>query len=96
YPRGASKWNPVEHRLFSHVSHNWSGEPLTTIGKMLSLIRGTKGVAATASLDRHRYPLKEKVTDAFMAALNIIYHRLCPNWNYTIKPRLFHGSRSVP
>jgi hypothetical protein len=96
YPRGASKWNPVEHRLFGPVSNNWSGEPLTTLGKVLSLIRGTKGVDTTASLDRHHYPLKEKIADEHMAALNITRHRVCPDWNYTVTPRINHSLRSGP
>jgi hypothetical protein len=96
YPRGASKWNPIEHRLFGPVSTHWSGEPLTTLGKTLSLIRGTKGVDTTASLDRRHYPLKEKIADAVMAALNIFRHYVCPNWNYTIKPRGNHGLNSGP
>jgi hypothetical protein len=96
YPRGASKWNPVEHRLFGPVSANWSGEPLTTLGKTMALIRGTKGVETTASLDRRKYPLKEKITNAVMAGLKIIWHAVCPNWNYTIKPRGNHSLKSGP
>ena len=96
YPRGASKWNPIEHRLFGPVSNNWSGEPLTTLGKMMSLIRGTKGVDTTTSLDRHAYPLKEKITDEQMAALNMTRHRVCPEWNYTIAPRINNRHRSGP
>ncbi len=87
YPRGASKWNPIEHRLFSFISRNWRGEPLTTLGKMLALIRGTKGVETTASLDRRHFPLKEKVSNAQLAALNLTRHSVCPDWNYTIAPR---------
>ena len=96
YPRGASKWNPVEHRLFSFVSNNWRGEPLTTLGKMLSLIRGTKGVDTTASLDRHQFPLKEKISAEQMATLNITRHRVCPDWNYTIAPRVNRSLKSDP
>jgi Rhodopirellula transposase DDE domain len=90
YPRGASKWNPVEHRLFSQISRNWSGEPLRSPGRMLSLIRGTRtssGLAITAEWTDQRYPRGARVTDAQMADLNIKHHDLCPAWNYTIKPR---------
>ena len=88
YPRGASKWNPVEHRLFGPVSNNWSGEPLTSLPKMMALIRGTKGVEASASVDHQDYPLKEKTSNQQMASLNLTRHAVCPNWNYTIAPRV--------
>jgi hypothetical protein len=90
YPRGASKWNPVEHRLFSQISRNWWGIPLRTPELMLSLLRGTKtatGLCVTAEWTGQRYPRWITVTDAEMAELNIERHGLCPQWNYTIKPR---------
>jgi hypothetical protein len=90
YPRGASKWNPVEHRLFSQISRNWSGVPLRTPELMLSLLRGTAtatGLKVTAEWTGHRYQRGVAVTDAQMETLNIERHGPCPQWNYTIKPR---------
>ena len=89
YPRGASKWNPVEHRLFSQLSRNWSGVPLRSPGLMLSLIRGTvtaPGLTVTAEWTEQKYQRGVAVTDAQMEDLNIEHHDLCPQWNYTIKP----------
>jgi hypothetical protein len=91
YPRGASKWNPVEHRLFSQISRNWSGTPLRTPQVMLSLIRGTQtatGLKVTAEWTEQRYQRGVAVTDAQMSDVNIERHGPCPQWNYTIKP---HG-----
>jgi hypothetical protein len=90
YPRGASKWNPVEHRLFSQISRNWSGIPLQSPELMLSLIRGTqtaRGLSVSAEWTEQRYQRGVKVTDAQMKRLNIEHHGLCPQWNYTIMPR---------
>ena len=90
YPTGASKWNPIEHRLFSFISLNWAGYPLRSLDCMLSLIRGTKtkgGLTVGAVLNKNKYPTKIKVPDGEMASLNIQHHTTCPKWNYTIKPR---------
>jgi hypothetical protein len=90
YPRGASKWNPVEHRLFSQISRNWSGIPLRTPELMLSLLRGTEtrtGLKVTAEWTGYRYQRGTTVTNAQMEELNIERHGPCPQWNYTIKPR---------
>jgi len=90
YPRGASKWNPIEHRLFSQISRNWAGIPLRSRELMLSLIRGTKtstGLRVTAEWTDEKYARGQSVTNAQMAELNIEHHDLCPQWNYTIKPR---------
>ena len=89
YPTGASKWNPVEHRLFGPVSINWAGQPLRSLDILLGWIRGTKvgGVGVTASLDQTTYPTKVKVTNAEMNRLDLEQHEVCPNWNYTISPR---------
>jgi hypothetical protein len=89
YPRGASKWNPVEHRLFSHISRNWAGVPLRTPAVLLSLLRGTRtssGLTVTAEWWERKYQRGVVVTDAEMAALNIERHNTCPQWNYTIRP----------
>lgn len=90
YPTGASKWNPVEHRLFGPISINWAGEPLRTFEVMLSLIRGTTneaGLKVDAFLVDKTYEKGRKVTDAVMNTLNMERHTICPNWNYTIRPR---------
>lgn len=90
YPTGASKWNPIEHRLFSFISHNWAGYPLRSLQQTLALIRGTTtetGLRVGATLNRKSYKTKIKVSDEEMAALNIQRHATCPKWNYTIMPR---------
>jgi Rhodopirellula transposase DDE domain len=90
YPRGASKWNPVEHRLFGPISQNWKGRPLRSLETVLGYIRGTTtqtGLTVTARLDPREYRQKIKVSDAEMRQLNIRRHRVCPQWNYTISPR---------
>jgi hypothetical protein len=90
YPRGASKWNPVEHRLFSHISRNWAGVPLRTPELLLGLIRGTRtaaGLTVTAEWLERKYRRGVAVKDIEMATLNIEHHDTCPQWNYTIKPR---------
>jgi hypothetical protein len=89
YPTGASKWNPVEHRLFGPVSINWAGQPLRTLETMLGWLRGTRvgGVGVTASLDRTSYPTGVKVPKEEMRRLNLERHEVCPAWNYTLSPR---------
>jgi Rhodopirellula transposase DDE domain len=90
YPRGASKWNPVEHRLFSHISRNWAGVPLRTPELLLALLRGTRtaaGLTVTAEWWERTYRRGEGVGKAAMAELNIEPHNTCPQWNYTIRPR---------
>jgi hypothetical protein len=90
YPRGASKWNDIEHRLFGPISNNWAGQPLRSLDLMLNAIRGTTndgGLRVTAELDHRKYPKKIKVKDREMKELSLHMHTLCPNWNYTIKPR---------
>ena len=90
YPTGASKWNPVEHRLFGPISINWAGEPLRTLETMTGLIRGTTtatGLVVSATVDRATYPTKVKVSEAEMAGLHLDRHPVCPQWNYTIRPQ---------
>lgn len=90
YPPGCSKWNPVEHRLFSQISRNWEGKPLRTLGIMLGYIRGTTtttGLTVTAHLDENTYRKGQKVGKDELDQLNIEYHEICPQWNYTISPR---------
>jgi hypothetical protein len=90
YPTGASKWNPVEHRLFGPISVNWAGVPLRTPEVLLGYLRGTTtetGLEVTATWWERQYIKGIKVSDAEMAKLSIEYHDTCPRWNYTIKPR---------
>ncbi len=92
YPRGCSKWNPIEHKLFSYVSINWSGKPLRDYELMLGYIRGTTtqtGLNVEASMLSGEYKTGKRVSDEEMKELNIEKHLCCPQWNYTIKP---HGS----
>ena len=89
-PTGASHDNPVEHRLFGPISINWAGQPLPSLPLLLACIRGTKtetGLQVRASLNRKQYRTKIKVSDQEMKSLNVKRHKVCPNWNYTIKPR---------
>lgn len=90
YPTGCSKWNPIEHRLFGPISVNWAGRPLRSWQTMLALIQGTKtgtGLEVSAFLQDGQYNTGQKVTDAEMKALNLERHAICPNWNYTLRPR---------
>lgn len=89
YPPGASKWNPIEHRLFGPISMNWAGQPLRSVRLMLAAIRGTAndgGLLVTAEHDRRKYRKKIKVTDAEMQSLHLTRDEERPNWNYTISP----------
>jgi hypothetical protein len=91
YPTGASKWNPIEHRLFSEVSRNWAGEPLDSYQKILNYARTTRtqtGLQVTAYLDRRHYPCGLKPTPDQIASLRLQPHETLPQWNYTIKPQL--------
>jgi hypothetical protein len=90
YPPGCSKWNPVEHRLFSYISTNWAGKPLRTLGVVLGYIRGTTtrtGLTVKASLDEATYRKAQKVSRDEMRSLNLKHHEVLPQWNYTISPR---------
>jgi hypothetical protein len=89
YPTGASKWNPVEHRLFGPVSKNWEGYPLFSYDRLLRCIRGTttdKGLQVFARMDWHNYETKKKVTAEQQETINLCHHRVLPHWNYTIEP----------
>lgn len=90
YPTGASKWNPVEHRLFSEISKTWAGTPLTSFEIMLECIRSTTTVAGLqveAVLIDTEYKTGIRVSDAEMETLVLERHDTCPDWNYTIRPR---------
>ena len=89
YPPGASKWNPIEHRLFSMISLNWAGKPLRSLARMTALIRGTStqtGLTVKASLLKGHYPTKVKVSDEPMATIQLTRRKICPRWNYIVHP----------
>jgi transposase len=89
FPPGTSKWNKVEHRLFSFISSNWRGEPLCDYETIVRLIAATttaKGLKVTCRLDRRRYPLGREVTDEEMKHVRIVPDRFHGEWNYTIRP----------
>ena len=90
YPTGASKWNPIEHRLFSEISKHWAGRPLTDYPTILSLVAGTQtktGLRVKCSLNTRHYLTKIKVSDGQVAQMDIFKHPILPLWNYTIFPR---------
>jgi len=90
YPTGTSKWNPIEHRLFSFISLNWAGQPLRSLPIMLALIRGTTtqlGLKVKAAVLKKKYRKRVKVSDKEMASLNLVRRKICPHWNYILKPR---------
>ncbi|MFN0112256.1 MAG: ISAzo13 family transposase [Blastocatellia bacterium] len=90
YPPGCSKWNPIEHRLFSYISINWAGKPLRTLETMLGYIRGTTtktGLSVKARLQEGSYNRGQRVTGDEMAGLFMESHTVCADWNYTIYPR---------
>lgn len=89
YPTGASKWNPIEHRLFSQISGNWTGEPLINYETVLNFIRTTKtetGLRCKASLDKTVYKTKLQLTPEQKGQINLFPHRVLPSLNYTIRP----------
>ena len=89
YPPGASKWNPIEHRLFSEISKNWAGRPLEnldTIKNYISTTATTTGLSVKAYIDSKDYAKGIKITDRQMTRLNIQLHHILPKWNYTILP----------
>ena len=90
FPPGTSKWNKIEHRLFSFISSNWRGEPLRDYETIVKLISGTataNGLKVTCRLDRRKYPTGRKVTDEEMKHVNIERHNFHGEWNYTIQPQ---------
>ena len=96
-PPGTSKWNKIEHRLFSHISMNWRGRPLVSHEVVVKLIGATMtktGLKVKAKLDKRKYPLKVKVSDEDMASLNIKPDKFHGEWNYTIEPRKDKASKS--
>ena len=89
FPPGTSKWNKVEHRLFSFISSNWRGEPLCDYETAVKLIAKTttaKGLKVTCRLDRRKYPTGRKVTPEEMKRINLQPHQFHGEWNYIIRP----------
>ena len=89
-PPGTSKWNKIEHRMFSFITLNWRGRPLVSHAVILSLIGSTTtqtGLRIQAALDPRPYPTKTKVSDADLHSVNLQRHEFHGEWNYTIQPR---------
>jgi DNA-binding transcriptional regulator GbsR (MarR family) len=89
FPPGTSKWNKVEHRLFSFISSNWRGEPLRdyeTIVKLIAATTTAKGLKVTCRLDRRKYPTGRAITDEEMHRVNLERDKFHGEWNYIIKP----------
>ena len=91
FPPGTSKWNKIEHRLFSFITQNWRGKPLVTVQAIVELIgntRTTKGLVVKAALDPHDYASGKKVSDEQLNQVQLERHRFHGDWNYTIRPRI--------
>jgi hypothetical protein len=91
FPPGTSKWNKIEHRLFSHITMNWQGKPLESYETIINLIGGTKtrkGLKVKAVLDDNHYEKGIKISDEQLEGINIFRHAFHGEWNYTIKPIL--------
>jgi hypothetical protein len=89
YPPGTTKWNRVEHRLFSFISRHWRGEGLEsfeTIVKLISTTTTEKGLKVYCQLDEHDYPTKIKVSDEEMEQIRLCKKSFHGEWNYDIKP----------
>jgi len=90
YPPGTSKWNKIEHRLFSFISMNWRGQPLVSYEAVVNLIGGTRtrsGLKVKATLDTRSYEKGQKISSQQIQELNLRRHAFHPDWNYTISPR---------
>jgi len=90
-PPGTSKWNKIEHRMFSFISKNWRGKPLLTHATIVNLISATrtdKGLTVRCVLDHKKYPKKIKVTDEQMRTVRLTPNKFHGDWNYTIRPRI--------
>jgi hypothetical protein len=88
-PPGTSKWNKIEHRLFSFITINWRGKPLRSFRTIVQLIAATTteaGLTVRAELDENKYPKGVKISDAELAAVNLQRHKFHGDWNYTILP----------
>ena len=98
FPPGTSKWNKIEHRLFSHIAMNWRGTPLVDLATIVSLIGSThsrSGLHVRSELDRGEYPGGVTVSDAQLATVRLERHRFHGDWNYTIHPAPRKPGKSV-
>jgi len=89
YPLGASKWNPIEHRLFSVISKNWEGKPLESHETIINYIRSTttsSGLKVSARLSEKHYEKGEKISQAEMKRVVLTGRKTLPAWNYTLTP----------
>jgi hypothetical protein len=89
FPPGASKWNKIEHRLFSHISMNWKGQPLVdyeTVVQLIGAVRTGTGLKVKSQLDLNIYEKGKKVSDEEMESISLHRHEFHGEWNYTIKP----------
>jgi hypothetical protein len=90
YPPGTSKWNSIEHRLFSQITATWAGFVLSTLAVLLGFIRRTTtrtGLKVTATHFEKTYQIGQRVSNAEFKAIQLTRHAICPQWNYTIRPR---------
>ena len=93
FPPGTSKWNKIEHRLFSQITKNWRGRPLETLKTIVELISSTTtatGLKVQCVVDNNTYLKGIKVTDEELEGINIVRNGFCGNWNYTIFPQQMH------
>lgn len=94
FPPGTSKWNKVEHRLFSFITSNWRGEPLRDYETIVKLIANTttaKGLKVKCRLDRRKYPTGRRISDEEMKLINMERNKFHGEWNYTIKPKILNS-----
>jgi hypothetical protein len=90
FPPGTSKWNKIEHRMFCHITQNWRGRPLRSLGVIVNLIGNTRteaGLKIQAELDKSRYGIGIKVSDEQLAAVRVKKDDFHGEWNYTISPK---------
>src|SRR5437660_10748115 len=99
FPPGTSKWNKVEHRLFSHITMNWRGRPLTSHEVIVNTIAATTtrtGLTVRAALDTSAYDTCVKVSDRQMDALPLTHHDWHGDWNSTLRPQPYEQISAVP
>jgi hypothetical protein len=90
FPPGTSKWNKIEHRLFSHIAMNWRGKPLVDLATIVSLIGSTTteaGLRVRSEIDTRQYPKGVVIKDHQMARVKLEPHDFHGDWNYTVRPR---------
>jgi len=95
-PPGTSKWNKIEHRLFSFITQNWRGKPLLSHQVIVQLIAATTtktGLEVRCELDPNSYPAGIKISDDELNAMNIVRHDFHGDWNYTIRPKQTHSKQ---